>query len=123
MRTTLSTPTALAIFRAIYVAFIVTASLTALHHEKPPGLPVLAGIPALMLLAGIEILAAILFLFRRSELTACLVLLAVYAVATVISASFGDWSLRFVYYGATAIFIVMASRNVHANVGYQLQRE
>ena len=122
-RASVPMPAALAAFRLIYVAFIVTAGIETLIYEKAPGLPTLAGIPALMLLASVEILAAILFLFRRSEWWACAALLAVYAVATAISAAFGDWSLRFVYYGATALFIVMAARNLRGDAGHRLQEQ
>ncbi len=90
MRTTLSMPAALAAFRVIYVAFIVTASIATLIHAKVPGLPAHAGFSHLTILAGVEIVAAVLFLFRWSEVWACAVLLAVYAVATVISVAVGD---------------------------------
>ena len=91
-------------------------------HETAPGHPAIAGHHASALLAGIEILAAVLFLFRRSEWVACAILLVVYAVATVISATFGDWSLRFVYYGATAIFIVVAARDRSGDTERRLQQ-
>ena len=110
-RITMSMPTALAVFRAIYVAFIVTASLATLLREKAPGQPAHAGFSHLTILASVEIAAALLFLFRRSEIWACAILLAVYAIATAISVTLGDWSLRFLYYGATAVFIVIAARN------------
>jgi len=111
MRSTMSLPTALAMFRAIYVAFIVTASLATLLRERAPGHPAHAGFSHQIILASVEIVAALLFLFRRSEIWACAILLAVYVIATAISVTFGDWSLRFLYYGATAAFIVIAARN------------
>ncbi|MGD0141890.1 MAG: hypothetical protein ABSC92_01885 [Rhizomicrobium sp.] len=113
-----SMPVALVIFRLIYVAFIVTASVTTLLSEKAPGLPAFAGIPTLTILASAEILAAILFLFRWSEVWACAALLVVYAIATAISVIAGDWTLRFLYYGATAVFIALAARARRHDVGY-----
>lgn len=122
MRATMSMPTALALFRLIYVAFIATASLTTLLQENGPGFPGHAGFSHLTILASVEIVAALLFLFRRGEIWACAILLTVYSIATAISVTLGDWTLRFVYYGATAIFIAMASRNLRADIGHQLQQ-
>ena len=122
MRTTMSMATALAVFRTIYVAFILTASLTTLIGLKAPVHHAHEAASHLAILAGVEIFAALLFLFRRSEIWACAILLAVYAVATAMSVAFGDWSLRFVYYGATAVFIVIAARNKSGDVAHRLQR-
>lgn len=97
--------TALAAFRYVYVAFIVSASATTLlsgvgaHHAAH-----------VAILAGVEIAAALGFLFRASEMAACFVLLAVYAIATAISLTMGEWTLRFLYYAATAVFIVSLSK-------------
>ena len=99
--------TALPAFRLVYVAFIVTASaatLSGAHAGQHGGLH-------LAVLATIEILAALAFLFRRFEVVACAMLLAVFAIASVMSLVIGEWSLRFLYYAATALFIVLLSRS------------
>jgi hypothetical protein len=50
--------------------------------------------------------------YEPVQLLACGVLLAVYTIAGVVSVVSADWLavLRFIYYAATAIYIVLASR-------------
>jgi hypothetical protein len=94
-----------------YVAFITAASVAALRSvvqgggESHHGAHVLA-------LAGVEALAAAAFLIEPIELIACSVLLLVYLAATALSVAAGDLlaPLRFCYFAATAIFIVLAHR-------------
>jgi hypothetical protein len=98
-------------FRWIFSAFLVFASVkvflagVAGVHEGPHGPRVL------VILASAEIAAAIAFLIEPIELVALAALLAVFAAAAALSAITGDiLPLRFVYYGATALFIVAARR-------------
>lgn len=104
-------------FRALYVGFIVAASVETLlpaiaHRHATMGnsrlLPIdqgwLAG------LAALEILAALLFLFRAMEIFSCALLLVVYASAQVLALLQGEFTLRFVFYAGTAMFVVFLSR-------------
>jgi len=103
---------ALAAYRALYVAFIVTASAATLAGALTASQTV-GHVHALLfvtVLASAEIAAALALLWRRTETIACAGLLAVYAVAGVASAMEGDIPLRFAYYAATACFIVFLSR-------------
>jgi hypothetical protein len=101
-------PGALRIFRLIYVVFILSASAQTLI-----GAP--HGDEHAVILAAVEIVAALLFLRRDCEIAACAVLLVIYAIATGLSAVYGDWSLRFIYYGATAVFITYLSRRLQSD--------
>lgn len=97
--------TALLAFRLVYVAFIVSASATTLLSAG--GAQHAAHVA---ILAGVEIAAALGFLLPATEVAACGVLLVVYAIATALSLAMGEWTLRFLYYAATAVFIVSLSR-------------
>ena len=96
----------LRLFRWIYVAFLVQASVSTalggLHHahENMHGSHVLA---------LIEIVAALAFLIERVEGYAATALIAVFAIATVLSIASGEWPLRFFYYAATALFIAASA--------------
>jgi hypothetical protein len=92
----------LQVFAWIYALFLVVASaqtaIGALHGQHG-GVPVAA-------LAGVEILAALLFLVPATRVAATATLLAIFAVAAVLSALSGDLPARFAYYAATAFIIV-----------------
>jgi hypothetical protein len=62
------------------------------------------------LLAGAEFVAIAAFLFRRLEIPARAVLVLIYAIAAVLVSLQGNVPIRFLDYGATAIYIVVASR-------------
>ena len=62
------------------------------------------------LLAGAEVAAITAFLIPPLEIGAAAVLMIVYAVASVITLMQGQPPIRFVYYAATALYIVWASR-------------
>ena len=66
-------------------------------------------IPALAL-AGIQWIAILVFLFEKFEVTACIVLVCAYIAAAALATLTGEIPLRYVYYAATAIYIVLARR-------------
>jgi hypothetical protein len=95
-----------------YCAFIAAASISAaasaLHglHEGSHG-------PQMILaLAATETIAALALAIEPVEVIACAVLLIVYCVAGAVSVVSADWVavLRFIFYAATAAYIVLASR-------------
>ncbi len=99
-------------FRLIYVLFIAVASFqTARAGFRGEGggyAPV-----HLALLGSAEVAGAVLFLWRRTQLGAAILLLIVYAIATVLTLLDGGNPLRFLYFAATALFIVHADRALH----------
>lgn len=101
---------ALAAFRRVYVAYIVYASgrtlLQAWHGDAHTHLRL-----ALIALASLEIAAALAFLVARLERAACAMLLAIYAVAAVLTVAEGAVPAHLVYYAATALFIVKAGQS------------
>ena len=66
----------------------------------------------ILALAVTETIAALAFAIEPVEFIACAVLLLVYCVAGVVSAVSADWVgvLRFIFYAATATYIVLISR-------------
>jgi hypothetical protein len=100
-------------FRLLYVAFIVVASATTFtsawgamhatgHSAASPTF--LAG------LAAVEIVAALLFAFRRLEIPAGIALLITFAIAEVLSILSAEVTLRFFFYAGTVLFILAAAR-------------
>jgi uncharacterized membrane protein YphA (DoxX/SURF4 family) len=65
-----------------------------------------------ILLSGFELIAVVAFLFDRLAMPACAVLCMVFAVAAIITALAGHVPLRFLYFAATAIYIVVARRDI-----------
>ncbi|MBW8911352.1 MAG: hypothetical protein JF564_05605, partial [Sphingomonas sp.] len=57
-------------------------------------------------LAGVEILAAVLFLIPKARTAATTALLAIFAIAAILTSLSGDLPIRFAYYAATAVIIV-----------------
>jgi hypothetical protein len=93
----------LAVYRAIFVTLIVVASLQALlaghegaHHIVP--------------LAAAEIAGAVALLWRRTQLPGACLLLAVFALAQVLSALDGRWPTQFLQYAASTVLIVAMAR-------------
>ena len=106
---------ALRCLRWSYCAFIVAASGIAMQAALQGHGEVQLGPRHIVVLAAVEIIAAVAFLLEPVELIACAVLLVVYLVAGALSILAGDWIavLRFIFYGATAAYIVFASHLVN----------
>jgi hypothetical protein len=66
-----------------------------------------------IILSSLELIAIAAFLFDRLAAPACVALCVVYAVATVITTLKGEVPLVFLYYTATAIYIVTAQRELN----------
>lgn len=64
-----------------------------------------------LVLSSVELVAIAAFLSRRLEFPACVVLTGVYVVAAVLTALAGQMPIRFAYYTATAICIVVVGRS------------
>jgi hypothetical protein len=108
----MSSDLALRSFRWIYVGFICCTSAQTLLHGHRVHFTAAVSAPVIELLAATEIAAALLFLMETAELAACAVLACVYSVAAALSVSDGEVPLRFLYYAATALYIVVAHRNM-----------
>ena len=67
------------------------------------------------LLAASEIIGALLFLWRRSEIAGAGILLLLFATAETFSALKGQWATHFLQYAASVIFIVISSRSLRSN--------
>jgi hypothetical protein len=95
----------LSIYRAIFVALIVVASTQALlaGHE---------GAHNIVPLAAAEIAGAAALLWRRTQLPGACLLLAVFALAQVLSALDGRWPTQFLQYAASTVFIVAMQRAI-----------
>ena len=97
-----------------YCAFIAAASITAAASALR-GLGEGSHSPHMILaLAATETVAALALAIEPGELIACAVLLLVYLIAGVVSVLSADWLavLRFIFYGVTATYIVLASRAI-----------
>ena len=96
-------------YRLVFVAFLVVASAMTVagahDHAGHFGF-------GLQLFGSAEIAAALLFLFRRTQLPALAALLAIFAAAFVLAIFAGEMPLRFVYYAATAAFILAVDRHI-----------
>ncbi|HLI65439.1 MAG TPA: hypothetical protein VKU90_03660 [Caulobacteraceae bacterium] len=97
---------ALRLLRWSYCAFIAWASAQVFitgegQHE-----------PLAPWLAGIEIAAIAAFLFDRLQVAAAAALLIVYAVAAAATTLQGEPPLRFLFYAATAAYILVAHRRL-----------
>jgi hypothetical protein len=107
-------PLALRALRWAYVAFILFASAQTFAsawqmHVASTHAHAHATV-LVLILAGSEVLAAGAFLIEPCELVAGGFLLVIYAAAGLVASLEGDVPLRFVYYGATAAYIVYAHR-------------
>jgi len=108
-----SWPSAVRAFRLLFVAFIILASATTflsawseLHATEHSSASPLF----LALLAGTEIVAAVLFAFRRPEIPAAVALIIVFGIAEALSIASKEITLRFVFYAGTVLFILAAAR-------------
>jgi hypothetical protein len=93
----------LSIYRAIFVALIVVASVQALLAGHEGGHNIVP-------LAAAEIAGAVALLWRRSRLAGACVLLGVFALAQVLSALGGRWPTQFLQYAASTVLIVAMGR-------------
>jgi hypothetical protein len=95
-----------------YCAFIALASLVAAQSALAGHGEGAHGGHAIFALAVTEASAAVALLIEPLELIACATLLLVFSVAAVVSIASSEWLavLRFIFYGATATHIVLASR-------------
>jgi len=107
-------PLALFWFRILFVAFIVMASATtfedawgAAHAGGHGGF---SSSVLLMALSALEIPAAILLVFRATEIAGGTVLLIEFAIVEVISLMVGEITLRFLFYSGTVLFILGGAR-------------
>jgi hypothetical protein len=66
------------------------------------------------LAASIELVGALLFAWRQTRTIGLVILLSVFAMATVIELHFGLWSLRFIFYAASALLVQYLSRTLPA---------
>ena len=88
-------------YRLFYVGFIIVASAQTaiLAHGH------------MAILGSVEILAAILFLFRRTRPAGAAALCVIFALALAISIAAGEeWPLRMFFYAGTAIFLLLIDR-------------
>jgi len=104
----------LRVLRWAYVAFISAASGIAVDagaHGRGEGKH---GASVVLALAIPELIAALAFLVEPLEVAACVVLLVVFAAAGILSLMSGDVlaPLRFLYFAATAFYIVQARCNL-----------
>ena len=90
-------------YRVIFCALIVVASIQTLAVRLPHHA---------VLLAAVEIAAALMLLWRRTQWVGAAALLAVLAAAQVLSALQGEWPTRFVQYGASTLLIVLLDRRL-----------
>ena len=95
-----------------YCVFITAASMATAESALQGHGEGSHGPNLIMALATTETVAALAFAIEPIQLFACGVLLAVYTIAGVVSVVSADWLavLRFVFYAATAIYIVLTSR-------------
>lgn len=90
-------------YRAIFCALIVVASIQTLA-DRPPHHGVL--------LAVVEIPAALMLLWRRTQWLGAAALLVVFAAAQVLSALQAEYPTRFVQYAASTLLIVLLDRRL-----------
>lgn len=63
-----------------------------------------------LVLSGAELIAVTAFLFDRTALAAGVALVAIFAIAAALTTLEGQVPLRFLYFGATAVYIALARR-------------
>ena len=97
-------------YRLLFVAFIVFVSVrTALQVHSGSGV---SGHPSafLLLLAGIEIVSAVGFLFRWTRLIAGIGLLLVFATGTTVGLLNGELPFNLVFYAGTVGLLLVYGR-------------
>jgi hypothetical protein len=98
----------LAAYAAVFSIFIIWASLRTAINPHPHGI-------GIQVLALVEVAGALLFVIRKTRAFGLTLLLAVFAIAAVIELHLREWPARFVFYGATALFVQYHS--VHRDDG------
>jgi hypothetical protein len=99
-----SAPRLLSLYRLIFSALIITASVQTLIVEH--------GDRAVMVLAGSEIAGALVLCWRRVQWFGACLLLGVFTFAQVMSAMQGEWPTRFLLYAASVLLIVTMDRTL-----------
>jgi hypothetical protein len=95
--------TVLCAYRVCFVALLTLASVeTALFGHE--------GGHAVMALALAEIAGALALLWPRTQIAGACVLLAVFALAQVLSARSGHWPTQFLQYAASTMLILVMGR-------------
>ena len=97
----------LLLYRGTFVALLVIASVQTLAGEGRASLPVAA-------LASVEIGAALLLLWQRSQVAGMILLLVVFAVAQTVTAMMGQLQTHFLQFAASTILIVSLDRALAA---------
>ncbi len=97
----------LRVYRACFVALLMLASVQTalLGHE---------GGHAVAALAMAEMAGALALLWPRTQIAGACVLLAVFALAQVLSARSGHWPTQFLQYAASTLLIVVMGRALRA---------
>jgi len=91
-------------YAGIFATYIIWSSgLTLKSHADQHGIAALA---------VVEIVAALLFAFRRTRSFGLTILLAVFAIATVADFSQGGFPFRFLFYAASALLVVRLVRPI-----------
>src|SRR5580700_9988344 len=92
-----------------YCVFIAAASIVTAHSALQGHGGGSHGPHLILALAASETVAALALAVEPIELFACGLLLAVFTIAGVVSVVSADWLavLRFIYYAATASYIVL----------------
>ena len=104
-------------FRFVYVLFIAVASAQTAAAGLRGGTQGGHAPVHLALLGSVEIVGALLFLWRRTQLAGAGLLLIVYAFAAVLTIVEGGNPLRFLYFAATALFILHVDASVPRQAG------
>ena len=89
----------LATYRVLFCLLIIVASVQTLVAEPD--------VPHLVPLATLEILGALLLMWRRTQWGGLALLLVVFAGAQLMSALWGSWPTRFLQYAASAVLIAL----------------
>ncbi len=98
----MSAPRVLALYRLIFSALLIVASvqtIIAAHSEH-----------AVLLLAGSEIVGAVALCWRRTQWIGAGLLLIVFACAQLMTALQGEWPTRFLQFAASVLLIAVMDR-------------
>ncbi len=63
-------------------------------------------------LGSVEIVGAILFLFRRTQVMGAGILILIFAVATILAAMMEELTGRFLFYAGTVAYILLTDRRL-----------
>lgn len=102
----------LLIYRWTFAGLIVIASVETLMTEGRASLPI-------AVLASVEIVAALLFVWRRSQVAGMIALLVAFAVAQAITMMMGQLQTHFLQYAASTVLVVSLDRALARNARVQ----